>query len=98
MRPVLVSGKLSISTYVVKRLKIGLLLEMNVYDFEIGFTHWRSRFVFLVHLVEKYSFRVGTESVLKAVGSSCQLWARAQAVKETGAIGTWCTVTPRALL
>ena len=39
MRPVLVSDKLSISTYVVKRLKMGLLLEMNVYDFEIGFTH-----------------------------------------------------------
>ena len=39
MRPVLVSDELSISTYVVKRLKMGLLLEMNVYDFEIGFTH-----------------------------------------------------------
>ena len=71
MRAVLVSVELSISTYVVKRLKMGLLLEMNGYDFEIGFTHWRSRFVFLVHSVEKYSFRVGTESVLKAVGSRC---------------------------
>lgn len=39
MRAVLVSDELSISTYVVKRLKMGLLLEMNGYDFEIGFTH-----------------------------------------------------------
>lgn len=39
MRPVLVSDESSISTYVVKRLKMGLLLEMNGYDFEIGFTH-----------------------------------------------------------
>lgn len=87
MRPVLVSDKLSISTYVVKRLKMGLLLEMNGYDFEIGFTHWRSLFSLYTQYTQWESTVL--ESVRKAFSRQwdgdvlvSQLRARAQAVKE----------------
>ena len=54
------------------------------------YTQWKST---VLESVQKAFSRQWDRDVLAS-----QLWARAQAEKETGAIGTWCTVTPRALL
>lgn len=54
------------------------------------YTQWKST---ALESVQKAFSRQWDRDVLAS-----QFWARAQAVKETGAIGTWYTVTPRALL
>lgn len=72
-------------------LKLDLHTEgLVLFSLYTQYTQWKST---ALESVQKAFSRQWDRDVLAS-----QLWARAQAVKETGAIGTWCTVTPRALL
>lgn len=72
-------------------LKLDLHTEgLVLFSLYTQYTQWKST---VLESVRKAFSRQWDGDVLAS-----QLWTRAQAVKETGAIGTWCMVTPRALL